>query len=159
VYGHGLAIETTTKNIGSVVNTMLRWICVCCSVLAINAWVLRPVSFITAKTTVRLWQELHVATRTAHSFSELLAPTQKTGDFFLGAVNHQEIRALVLCHRESISSVSLVKVANPPDHLNSPIQLLRLLQDTHVNIDYNLLKSQPIWYFEALYMYTEREVP
>ena len=48
-----------------------------------------------AKTTIRLWNELHAAKLISHDFSNLLAPT--VPGFYVGILRHDEIKAIANC--------------------------------------------------------------
>ena len=112
-------------------------------------WNLKYVDIVTARTTVRLWHELHVAQKKDHDFQSLLSPN-KDG-FFIAAVRHDEIRSIAFCKRENLTSVYVNVIAHPPDHLNSPVELLILLRNNKIELSKEVRIIQPRWYYENMF--------
>jgi hypothetical protein len=104
---------------------------------------------LTAKTTIRLWHELHVEKKVAHDFLDLLAPCND--HMYFAAVRYDEIRGIARCvFKNEILTVQ--KFAYPPEEHYAIHSLLLLLNDDSVAVDWKVLQSQPRWYYEKLFM-------
>lgn len=117
-----------------------------CPLVGALAWNLRRVDPLTARTTLRLWHELHVAKSITHDFEDLLAP--RGDEFYMAAVRHDEIRALAQCLGED--AVRVRALAHPPEQLEGPRVLLDLLRDSNATLEWASLKKQPRWYYEEV---------
>ena len=118
-------------------------------------WNLNHVDLVTAKTTIRLWHELHVVQKKEHDFQSLISP-HKDG-FYVAAVRHDEIRSIALCKREDLTTIYVNMIAYPPDHLNGPVELLKLLRRNNIVISKKVKNIQPRWYYESMY-YTDSHI-
>ena len=116
------------------------------------AWNLNHLDLVTAKTTIRLWHELHVVQKKEHDFQSLISP-QKEG-FYIAAVRHDEIRSIAHCKRKDLTSIYVNVIAHPPDHLNAPVELLTLLRKNNIFVNKEIKNIQPRWYCESMY-YTD----
>ena len=114
-----------------------------------SAWNLNNIDLVTAKTTVRLWHELHVSQKKEHDFQELVSP-HKDGIYF-AAIRHDEIKSIAFCKRVNLTSLHVTMIAHPPEHLNAPVHLLKLLRDNKIDSSNNLRVSQPKWYYENMF--------
>lgn len=117
----------------------------------VASWQLKHIDIITAKTTIRLWHELHCSKKESHDFAQLISPEKKQSQFYIASINHDEIRAIGLCERENLYDVYLTGIAYPPDNLDSSTKLIRMMNDnTNTSINYVKLKTQTRLYCEAL---------
>lgn len=115
----------------------------------ISAWSLKHIDLVTAKTTVRLWHELHVSQKKEHDFQALVSP-HNDGIYF-AAIRHDEIKSIAFCKRADLTSLQVTMIAHPPEHLNAPVHLLTLLRDNKIVSSNNLRVSQPKWYYESMF--------
>ena len=60
-------------------------------------WTLHHIDFVSAKTTIRIWHELHVAKKIPHDFQDMIHPSPNS--LFMGVVKNDEIRAIAQCRR------------------------------------------------------------
>jgi len=119
-------------------------------VLFLYTWNLKHIDLVTAKTTIRLWHELHVVQKKEHDFSQSLASPHKKG-FYIAAVCHDEIRSIALCERNDLTSVHAKIIAHPPDHFNAPVELLTLLREHNIVLSEEIQSTQPRWYYENMF--------
>ena len=108
-----------------------------------------------AKTTIRLWHELHESRRKAHDFADMLSPEKNR--IHIGAINHDEIRAIGLCERKNTDKMYLCRIAHHPDYLNGPIHLLNMCKDEKIMVNLEKLRNQQRWYCEAVLLTCEQE--
>lgn len=99
-----------------------------------------------AKTTIRLWHDLHVATRSPHEFQSMLAPST---DDFLGLVVHDELRSIVRCHTSDDGRQSIQAVAYAPGHMAVGVELIDALASKNITVDLSSLRHT-VWYYEGL---------
>tara|TARA_B100001989_G_C24541977_1_gene468168 strand:+ start:1021 stop:1410 length:390 start_codon:yes stop_codon:yes gene_type:complete len=122
------------------------------SLYFLYSWNLNYIDLVTAKTTIRLWHELHVVQKKEHDFQSLISP-QKDG-FYVAAVRHDEIRSIALCKRNDLSTIYVKMIAHPPDQLNGPVELLSLLRKNNLVLSKEIKNFQPRWYYENMYYKT-----
>lgn len=133
-----------------------------CSAATSSGWHLASVDAITAKTTVRLWHQLHAARRQAHDFTPLLSP--QTRDAYLAAVRYDEVRAVAACSwsaarffaptstlDDDVDDLAVECVACHPDHPEAMAHLVRLLHEEGcVSWNASTVRAQPRVYLEML---------
>lgn len=122
----------------------------------ILAWNLVFLDNMSAKTTIRLWHELHESKHKAHDYADMLSPEKNK--IHVGAINHDEIRAIGLCERKSLDQIYLCRIAHHPDHLNGPIHLLNMCKEKKIMLDLQKLRNQQRWYYEAVLLVCEQEI-
>lgn len=115
----------------------------------IVSWTLKHLDTPSAKTTIRLWNEIYVLKKVPHDFVHMISPENK--GFYIGAVKHEEIRAIALCTRNNLSSVSMDSIAFAPEQLDAARELMKMLRDINTYSDLKKMKNQPRWYCEDLY--------
>ena len=101
-----------------------------------------------ARTTARLWHELHVARGQAHDFAPALAPAPRATYVALAAGG--VVRALAACDRPARTPCVAV-VAHHPDHAPAAAALVRRLAADGVPPAWDQLRRQPRLYLEGLY--------
>lgn len=106
---------------------------------------------VTATTTIRLWHELHVSKFAAHDFVDLIAPDTASDIFYMGAIRHNEIRAISKCKKER-NCWKISKIAHAPDQVDASIELLRILHAKNYKIDWQTIKFQPRCFYESLFI-------
>lgn len=129
----------------------------CLVVVSGAIWRLCAIDTITAKTTIRLWHELHVAKRIPHDFADMLAPT--AGGSHKAIHAYGEIRAIAKCTHDKDGNVVLSGIAHHPDQEYATAELVRTLVRDKVGMDWSKLKSQPRWYCEGMYESTRENRP
>lgn len=127
----------------------------CSSGLAKGSWLLTPLDTCTARTTIRLWHELHVARKVPHDFMDLLAPQRVTSGMFWGAVRCDDIRAIAYCSRCENNIPRIVRVAHAPDQPDASVALLHLLNRERIEPDWDALRTQPRWFCEEIFALLE----
>jgi hypothetical protein len=115
----------------------------------ILCWKLIHIDKITAKTTIRLWHELHISMSLTHDFSEMLSPDGSA--CYFAAIRHDDIRAIAKCRRHKLHSINIECIANAPQQLDASIELLKMMNKLDAISDFDKICSQPRWYFEELY--------
>ena len=113
--------------------------------LFVFAYTLYKIDKITAKTTIRLWHELHVAQNIAHDFSNLLAPVGEH-DIYVAIINLDEIRGIAKCE-ECNCIFEITQIAHPPDDFFAVSKLFSMIE----NVNLEKISNQKRWYYEALY--------
>lgn len=113
-------------------------------------WTLHHIDTTCAKTTIRLWHELHVAKKIAHDFQDMVHPLPNS--LYLGVVRNDEIRAIAQCRRRHLNSISVSKIAHAPEQLDAVVMLLNLLNERNTLPDWQTMRRQPRWYYEELYL-------
>ena len=83
---------------------------------------------VTARTTMRLWHDLHVASAQPHTFDDMFEPTA-TESLFVGGVVGDEIRAIAQCTSVNPDPrrAKLRRIAHAPHYEASANALVRLL--------------------------------
>lgn len=117
--------------------------------LLVASWSLQFLDRTCAKTTIRLWHELHVEKKIPHDFVSMVSPEQK--GFYLGAVKHEEIRAIALCERTGLCTIHIESIANAPQQHDAPHELMKMLRTMNTYSNLKKLRSQPRWYYEDLF--------
>lgn len=105
---------------------------------------LRSLDLVTAKTTIRLWHELHVARRIAHDYGDLLAPTADA--VYVGLVRHDELKSIALCRPDADGYQVVRRIAYAPSEQSHGVELLRRAS----RHDREALRAQPVFYCESL---------
>lgn len=118
--------------------------------MRISSWHIKHVDIITAKTTIRLWHELHYIQKKPHDFEILISPEKKPSHLYFAAVKYDEIRALALCERNKQNDLYLSLIAYPPEYHDSPVALISMIKDLNISIDFKKFRSQTRLYYEAL---------
>ena len=109
---------------------------------------IQNIDIVTAKTTIRLWHEIHVCKKTSHDFLSLVSP--EVNGYYVAAVKYNEIRAIANCkHIEE--HTYLRNIAHAPDQPDAAVALIESLNQIKVRPYWHTLKNQKIWYFEELY--------
>ena len=116
---------------------------------ATTVYDLLQIDKVTAKTTIRLWHELHVEKKIAHDFLDLLAPSNN--HLYFAAVRYDEIRGIARCVSKD-EIITLQKFAYPPEEYHAIHSLLLLLKDDSFAVDWKFLQSQPRWYYDRLFI-------
>jgi len=112
-------------------------------------WTLRHIDNVCAKTTIRMWHELHVAKKIPHDFQDMIYPSQNS--LFMGVVKNKEIRAIAQCRRIK-NSMNVSKIAHAPEQLDAGVMLLNLLNERNTLPEWQIIKKQHFWYYEELYL-------
>ena len=116
-------------------------------------WTLHHISPINAKTTIRLWHELHVEKKIPHDFQDMVYPLGNS--LYLGVVKNDEIRAIAQCRRKNLNSISVSRIAHAPEQLDAVIALINLLHECRALPDWQIIQRQHRWYYEELYLLSE----
>ena len=116
-------------------------------------WTLDHISPLCAKTTIRLWHELHVVKKIPHDFQEMVYPQRNS--LYLGVVKNDEIRAIAQCRRKTLNSISVSRIAHAPEQLDAVVALINLLNECRALPDWQIIKRQHRWYYEELYLLPE----
>jgi hypothetical protein len=106
---------------------------------------------ISTRTTIRLWHELYVEKKMAHDFQDLLRPNTLNDNFFVGAVIHDEIRAIAKCKRDDMTSNSIEKIAYAPEYDAIGDVFIQELVKNKYQIMKSMPKEQPRWYIAHMY--------
>ena len=112
------------------------------------AWKVLHIEHYCAKTTVRLWHELHVARLLAHDFQSMIHPTN---GFFMGFVENDEIQAIAQCNIEGIYRMKVDAIAHAPNQIHSAVKFVNILSTTNIAVNYKHIRMQPRIYCESLY--------
>lgn len=119
-------------------------------ILLILTYNIQKIDIITAKTTIRLWHELHVSKLIQHDFLQMISP--ETNGYYIGAIKYSEVRAIAHCF-EKKNTQTVKQIAYAPDQLDAAIELLHYFNETgHFEFDWNYLQNQRILYYEGLYI-------
>jgi hypothetical protein len=113
------------------------------------------VDTLTVRTTLRLWNDLHVAAGTAHDFEYLFAPAQ-TSHEFVAAVLNDEVHALGRGEvGRSTQNVSLSRplgigwrldgVAHAPHRSEAATELVRMIAADGAQPHPQMRERQPRW--------------
>jgi hypothetical protein len=116
-----------------------------------NNYKIQFVDKVTARTTVKLWYNIHILKREAHDFSALLGP-QKNDILYIGAIRFDEVRAIASCRRTNFTKIQGVQIAHAPDDCEAVCHLLRELSRSEDFVDYVQIRKQTRWFYEALYL-------
>lgn len=117
---------------------MIRWLHMLCVGFSHNYYQLKKINTVTAKTTIRLWHELHVEKKVTHDFLPLLAP--RKDHLYFAAVRYDEIRAIAQCKKKK-NNILVQKIAYPPAQNDAIHYLLIMLNEQiHGRLD-NFAKS------------------
>lgn len=113
-------------------------------------WNLQTIDAVTARTTIRLWHELHVQHKVPHDFASLLAPeTDSVDTRYWAAVRHQEIRSIIKC-TATVDALEPSLLAHAPHQTNAGTALILLLREEHTHVRWSRMKDQPRWFLEGL---------
>lgn len=113
-------------------------------------WKLSPLESSTAKTTIRLWHELHAAKYTPHDFLSMLTP--ETHASYIGIIHLDEIRAIAACDSPSIDHICVVGVAYHPDQLHAVAILVKMMCECNIKTEWKAIKLQQRVFFEMLFL-------
>ncbi len=122
----------------------------CACVLFACAWEMHHVNGLCAKTTIRLWHELHVAQNIPHDFTQVLSPRQR--DCYIAISRHEDIRAIAICNRPGPSDLRIATIAHHPYAQDAVAALIKLLLANETSTDWKDIRAQPRWFFETLYI-------
>lgn len=112
-------------------------------------WQLALIDNISAKTTIRLWHELHCVKRIPHDFQNMIAPTIRDNEFYMSMIKYNEIRAIAQCEMKD-DTILLCAIAHPPEYLDGALTLLHNTHDLPIGIKWEDLRFQTKWFCEAL---------
>lgn len=118
--------------------------------LLLPSWKLQILDRTAARTTIRLWHELHVCTHVAHDFVDMLG-RERDDEIFIATVAHDEIRAIAKCRRKNISSVHVCRIAHSPQNEIAGYVLLTMLIDANATMEWDQLRLQKRWLVAALF--------
>lgn len=126
---------------------------------SVRGWQLQHIDNTCAKTTIRLWHELHTVKCIPHDFCNMIAPQACAMGMYIGVVRHDEIRAIASCEHVVEESavgrgsqrVRINAIAHAPQQPDAAIALLKLLCDRGAETDMDALRAQPRWYCELLF--------
>ena len=122
----------------------------------IIAWRLIILNDVTATTTIRLWHEMHCIKKISHDFTDMLSPERRKNSMHMAVVNHEEIRAIGLYEETTDAHKVLLRIAYPPQNFDGPLHLIKLSVDSDILINYDKLKSQPMWFCEAVWLQNQK---
>ena len=115
-----------------------------CAIMMMSlAWQVHTLEFVHARTTMRLWHELHTERQVSCDFSHLFRPVQDE-HFFVGVVAHDELHAIARCRREE-AHTSLEGIAHGVYGDEAGEALVRILATGGVHADPLLRVHQPRW--------------
>lgn len=114
------------------------------------SWKLVHLDHTSAKTTIRLWHELHKANNVAHDFSDLLSPNMRDHSF-MASVMHDEIRAICQLGRDNLADSRMKRIAHPPNGEHGGHVLVILVAQAGVAVDWKSMKMQPRWMITCSY--------
>lgn len=122
----------------------------------------RPIDQITARTTIRLWHELHVERKIAHDFQDIChpipSPTPDQKLVYLGAIVNFEIKAIVQCTGDASDTICVRRVAHAPHHEVVADCLVRNVANENTMLDSTMKTHQARW-FIAYNFYRLRKSP
>ena len=124
--------------------------------MILHPWKLQIIEPYCAKTTIRLWHELHVEKKISHDFVSMVSPSINK-DVYFAAILYNDIRAIAECERSSPNCLQIKNIAHAPNQLDACQILVYLMSSDNI---YMLNKNQPRWYLESLYLsynYTENK--
>lgn len=113
-----------------------------CAILSLALQV-HSLQFVHARTTMRLWHELHIARQVSCDFSHLFRPVQKH-HLFVGVAVHDELHAIAQCRRNE-THTSLEGIAHGVYNDEAGEALVRILAAGGVHADPLLRAHQPRW--------------
>lgn len=120
-------------------------------------WKLKHLDTYSAYTTIRLWHELHCEKKIAHDFSDMISPPDEKEEFYVGAVLHNEIRAIATCKKEDkFDTFNIRRIACGPEKFDAAVALINLLHSSKSSVEPSL-KNQPRWFLEHMYVVEEKE--
>lgn len=114
------------------------------------------INFVTARTTLRLWHDLHVEKKIAHDFDDIFDPNHCKKSVFVAAIMNDEIKAIVQCNRNDDSDILMRRMAHAPHHEVAGDALIQLLVN-HISIEYAMSKTQPRWFLAYNFYKTNEE--
>ena len=129
-------------------NERRRQMIVC--MLCVFAWQLHHIDTMCAKTTIRLWHELHVARKIPHDFTRVLSPQPR--DCYIAISRHEDMRAIAICNRQKPTDIRISTIAHHPDAQDAVVVLIKLLIANKTRTEWRDIRAQPRWFFETLYL-------
>tara|TARA_A100001015_G_C14775487_1_gene627042 strand:+ start:42 stop:422 length:381 start_codon:yes stop_codon:yes gene_type:complete len=105
-----------------------------------------------AKTTIRLWHELHREKKLSHDFSEMISPCIDYTYFALIRCN--EIRSISECERNTLGIIHIKCMAHAPNSSHESALLLKDLFGKNIKIKKN---CQIKWQLENMYLENSSE--
>lgn len=106
---------------------------------------------VTARTTLKLWHNIHILRREPHDFSHLLGP-QKKDVLYVAAISLDEVKAIGSCRRKELTKLQINQIAHAPDESEAACYLMREMSQGEDFVDFDQMRKQSRWFYEALYL-------
>ena len=113
----------------------------------------KHIDYVTARTTMRLWHDIHVERQIEHDFQDMFDPRQarRKGSFFVAAVGNDEIKAIVQCTRRGVSHLAMRRIAHAIDHEGAAEALVKMMIHERITVDETIRTQQPRWFLAYNY--------
>ena len=95
---------------------------------------MRSIDKVTARTTLKLWHDLHVERKIAHDFQSVFEPTMESKQF-VGGVMNDELKLIAVCTHTTTADLHLQTIAYAPNHESLVDEFLKLLADNNTNFE------------------------
>ena len=113
------------------------------------SWQFQHIDKVSARTTIRLWHEMHILRKIPHDFISLFEPNIE--GLYVAAVRHGEIKSIALCSSIDTRILTICNIAHAPEEFYAACKLIELANTRGIKSDWNKLKSQPRWFCEQIY--------
>jgi len=114
-------------------------------------WSVKPIIPSSAKTIVRLWNEVYTLKNIDHTFVDMTSP--KEYDKYYAGIRHGEVLVIVGCKKKK-SVYYIHKVANSLECYDGLPSVIKILKEQNITSGYTseFEKSQPNIFLEILYL-------